>query len=277
MQLKDKVTLYKLEDGNIVVSKDSVAIEEPLEVRIVHYDSGLNKKVDQLFTTMRTPGKDVALVAGYMLTSGLIDYTSRIFAIVPLSDNLVQVDIDPHFRIDIDAWNRINAGNSACGICGTGALLDQSVESNILPWSSDFTFNESTLKQAIQNLEVRQELFLHTGGYHAACLFDKQGMVTTICEDVGRHNAVDKAFGIVDRIDYTQHGLMVTSRCSYEIVAKAIKLGCPMIVAFGAATSLAIELAADHSICLIGFAKRSNFNIYTHPHRLTAIDTHASS
>ncbi len=275
--MKDKVKLHRIVEGRLNDIHDSIAVEEPLEVRVVYYDSTLNRKVEQLFTTMRTPGKDEQLITGYMLSSGLIDEAGLIRSIRHKSNNLVEVVLDSRFRLDMDLWRRINHGNSACGMCGFSDILDQELESASLPWGSDFIISEKNLRTAILNLELGQELFLDTGGYHASCLFNNQGTITPICEDVGRHNAVDKALGSIPDVDFTEYGLMVTSRCSYEIVAKAVKLGCPLVIAFGAATSLAVQLASEHSICLIGFAKRSSRNIYTHPHRLSVIETHAST
>jgi len=246
---------------------DKVITESPLELRMIHYDSALNRKVEVIFTTMRTPGNDIDLMKGYLLSSGLIASLSDVSSINQVSDTVTEAIMVASYRLDF-SLQQVGIIHSACGICGKKDLLDMESDSSGLPWSSSFQIIYEKLKIVRKEFVSMQSLFSVTGGSHAACFFDEEGKIIDSAEDVGRHTAVDKAIGKMGRDNFSDYGLMVTSRVSYEIMMKAMYIGCPIVIGMGAATSAAIEVAEAHGITLIGFFKNTNYALYTHPSRI---------
>ena len=237
------------EDGDVV------AVEEPLEVRI----GGVPVAV-----TMRTPGHDEELALGFCLSEGLSPRGAR----VPddLAANTIDVDAP---GADVGALQRNFYTSSSCGVCGKGALEAVAVAAARV--ESELTVRASLVSALPERLRTGQAAFEATGGLHATGLFSSDGELLCIREDVGRHNALDKVIGrafLDGRLPLSGAILCVSGRLSFELVQKAAVAGCPLLVAVGAPSSLAIELAADRGITLCGFVRGGSLNVYTEPWRI---------
>jgi len=234
---------------------DRVAVEEPLELRI----GG-----SPVAVTMRTPGHDEELALGFALSEGLRPIAARLP--VDLAANTIELDA-PGF--DPERLVRSFYTTSSCGVCGKGALEAIAVEAPKV---------ESTLRLSVDvattlpdRLRAAQAAFASTGGLHATGLFTPAGTLVVAREDVGRHNAMDKVIGrafLDGLLPLADHVLCVSGRLSFELVQKAAVAGCPVLVAVGAPSSLAVELAADRGVTLCGFVRDGRLNVYTRPERL---------
>ena len=237
--------------------RDRVAVEEPLEIRI----GG-----EPVAVTMRTPGHDEELALGFCISEGLAPAAANVPA--DLAANTVEVDA-PAF--DPDRLRRSFYTSSSCGVCGKGAL--EAVEVEAPRVESRLAVAASLLADLPERLRAAQPAFAATGGLHATGLFDAHGELLCLREDVGRHNAMDKVVGwafLERRLPLAEDILCVSGRLSFELVQKAAVAGCPLLVAVGAPSSLAVELAADRGITLCGFARGGRLNVYTEPWRVLA-------
>src|SRR4051794_11034877 len=236
---------------------DLVAVEEPLEIRI----NGAPVAV-----TMRTPGHDEELALGFCLSEGLRPEAARLPD--DLAANTVEVDA-PAF--DSARLQRSFYTSSSCGVCGKGALDAVAVEAARV--ESTLTLPAERVASLPDRLRAAQPAFAATGGLHATGLFSADGELLCLREDVGRHNALDKvvgwAFG-AGLLPLAESVLCVSGRLSFELVQKAAVAGCPVLVAVGAPSSLAIELAKDRGVTLCGFVRGGSANVYTEPWRITA-------
>ena len=234
---------------------DVVAVEEPLEIRI----GGTPVAV-----TMRTPGHDEELALGFCLSEGLRPLAAR----VPddLAANTVDVDAPV---ADLGGLQRSFYTSSSCGVCGKGALEAVAVEAARI--ESDLRVEAVLVVQLPDRLRAGQAAFEATGGLHATGLFSAGGELLCVREDVGRHNALDKVVGrafLDDLLPLSHSILCVSGRLSFELVQKAAVAGCPLLVAVGAPSSLAVELAADRGVTLCGFVRGGSLNLYTEPWRI---------
>ena len=235
---------------------DRVAVEEPLELRI----DGRPVAV-----TMRTPGHDEELALGFALSEGLRPLSARLPD--DLAANTIELEA-PGF--DHDRLARSFYTTSSCGVCGKGALEAIAVEA--LPVESGLTIDAGVVALLPDRLREAQAAFAATGGLHATGLFTAAGKLVFAREDVGRHNAMDKVIGrafLEGLLPLTDHVLCVSGRLSFELVQKAVVAGCPAVVAVGAPSSLAIELAADRGVTLCGFVRDARFNVYSRSERIT--------
>jgi FdhD protein len=236
---------------------DSLAVEEPLEIRI----DGRPVAV-----TMRTPGHDEELALGFCISEGLRPVSARFTD--DLAANTVEVDA-PEF--DPARVQRSFYTTSSCGVCGKGALEAIAVESPHI--ASDLRIPASLVADLPVRLRDAQEAFAATGGLHATGLFDANGELLCAREDVGRHNAMDKVIGwafLEGRLPLAESILCVSGRLSFELVQKAAVAGCPLLVAVGAPSTLAVDLAADRGVTLCGFVRDGRVNVYSEPWRITA-------
>ena len=249
------VNVVRLPDGR--TERDHVAVEEPLEIRI----GGKPVAV-----TMRTPGHDEELALGFCLSEGL--RPTRAHLPDDLAVNAVNVEA-PGF--DPARLQRSFYTSSSCGVCGKGALEAIAVEAPLV--TSELRVPLALVSSLPDRLREAQAAFAVTGGLHATGLFAADGELLCVREDVGRHNALDKVVGWAfraGRLPLTDSVLCVSGRLSFELVQKAAVAGCPIMVAVGAPSSLAVELAADRGVTLCGFVRGGTANVYTEPWRITS-------
>jgi FdhD protein len=235
--------------------EDLVAVEEPLEIRI----RGVPVAV-----TMRTPGHDEELALGFCLTEGLEPLSAR--APDDLAANTVEVDAR---GFDPKRLRRNFYTSSSCGVCGKGAIEAISVDAPRV--ASRLEVTEAVAVGLPDTLLEAQRTFAATGGLHATGLFSAEGKLACVHEDVGRHNAMDKVVGwafLQGLVPLSDWILCVSGRLSFELVQKASVAGCPVLVAVGAPSSLAVDLAADRGVTLCGFVRQGRMTVYTHPWRI---------
>ncbi len=250
-----EVEVRRLPSGG--AQSDLVAVEEPLEIRI---------EGRPVAVTMRTPGHDEELALGFCLSEGLRPAAARLPD--DLAANTVEVDAP---GVDPERLRRSFYTSSSCGVCGKGALEAVAVDA---PRVESLLRVPAALVQGLpERLREAQPTFAATGGLHATGLFDSRGGLLCLREDVGRHNALDKVVGWAfarARLPLVDAILCVSGRVSFELVQKAAVAGCPLLVAVGAPSSLAVELAADRGVTLCGFVRGGRVNVYTEPWRVEA-------
>ncbi len=257
---------------------DWIAVEEPLEIRL-RYTSNAEIAVENIAITMRTPGNEFDLAKGFLFTEGIIRSASDITAVRYINNdsaaenhsNCVEVELLPKVDVDIGRLQRHFYATSSCGVCGKASLNALKVQSIYEGISDNFHLRSDVLSAIPQALGAQQSTFLETGGLHAAGLFDASGQLLDIREDVGRHNALDKLIGAAlhrDQLPLSQLGIVVSGRTSFELMQKAHMAGCPMVVAVGAPSSLAVDLAWEFDMTLVGFLRDGRFNVYAGPSRI---------
>ena len=216
---------------------------------------------------MRTPGKDPELALGFLLTEGILTSPEQVERIrVCGGGNTVWIHLKPKVHVDLDRLSRHFYTSSSCGVCGKSAIEAVSVHIRHPLEPNRPIVLPGLISSLPEKLRVAQEAFDRTGGIHASGLFDVDGKLLRLCEDVGRHNALDKLIGgqwFEDETAFTESILLVSGRVSFELVQKALVAGIPVLVAVGAPSSLAVELAIDHHMTLIGFARGRRFNVYS--------------
>ncbi|EMI22550.1 Formate dehydrogenase, subunit FdhD [Rhodopirellula maiorica SM1] len=259
-------------DSAAVVS-DLVAIEEPLEIRVVIEVDG-KKKDRSISITMRTPGADTKLAVGFLVTEGIVTERDDVVAVRPCrSGSVVRVRLRDTLQVDLQRLQRHFFTSSSCGVCGKASIeaVAVQIQSPLDPGLPKIA--ATTVRTLPERLRHAQRLFDQTGGLHASGLFDCEGGLLAIEEDVGRHNALDKLIGgqwMDDANRFARSILVVSGRISFELVQKALVVGIPIMVAVGAPSSLAIELAQRHGMTLIGFTKPDRYNVYHDAKRIVA-------
>ncbi len=256
--------VLQLCEGHAQHIEDEVVVEEPLEIRV----NGASLSV-----TMRTPGDDSDLAVGFLWTEGIIHSVDEIGTVAYCPDeehpelkNIVNVALVDSAR-KLESWRTLWS-NSSCGLCGKATL--DSVRQVCRPVESALTIRPDTICALPERLREAQANFHRTGGIHAAGLFDPEGELLVLREDIGRHNAVDKALGAAFRGGFplSECILMVSGRLGFEIAQKALMAGVPVVASISAPSSLAIELARDFGMTAIGFVRGPSLNVYAHPERL---------
>ena len=256
------------DNGKVVRKEDYLAAEEPLEIRV---------GAKPLSVTMRTPGHDRELAAGFLFTEGLVRGRSQIISLEENQGdaetnraNVVRAELAPEAAPDFEKMQRHFFAASSCGICGKASI--DSVRARTLKTPNpDFRFESKTLLQLPNALRESQAVFGRTGGLHAAALFDKAGKLLVLREDIGRHNAVDKVIGwalLEDRLPLATTVLLVSGRGGFEIVQKAIVAGLPIVASVSAPSSLAVQLARELGLTLIGFLREKRFVVYSGEERI---------
>ena len=247
---------------------DTVAVEEPLEIRLAS---------EPIVTLMRTPGDDRDLIAGFLLTEGIIRRREDIVEIAPCPHpnaerpgNIVNVTLAQEVEVDFAQLRRHLVASSSCGVCSKASIA--AVRRTFPAISSALRVPASVLHALPARLRAAQETFDQTGGLHASAWFDPSGKLLALREDVGRHNALDKVIGhrLLENTADPEGILLVSGRVAFEIVQKALAARFPIIAAISAPTSLAVEFAEENGQTLIGFLREGRLNIYTHPQRITA-------
>jgi FdhD protein len=237
---------------------DDLAAESPLEIRVNGHP---------LSVTMRTPGEDAELAVGFLLSEGMIKGRADVRTVAPLTAdadcNVIGVELAPHVQLDFDRLTRHVFASSSCGLCGLATI--EAVHHNFPPLDADSIVDAETLLLLPERCRAAQAVFGRTGGLHAAALFDGDGELLVLREDVGRHNALDKVLGealLEDRLPLDELILLVSGRASFEIMQKALAGRIPIVCAVSAPSSLAVEFAAASHQTLVGFLRGSRMNVY---------------
>ncbi len=266
-----QVNITRVQFNSFKESPDVLAVEEPLEIRLAYNSNGeLEEK--NISVTMRTPGHDLELVMGFLFTEGIINSETDVDNIHHCETvekeeeqgNVVKVTLRKDLDFDIINLERHFYTSSSCGVCGKSSIESVSQKCEIMP-EGNLSISFDTITNLAKQLENNQTVFNHTGGIHATGLFNKQGELEMMREDVGRHNAMDKIAGaslLKNQVPLSEKIMLVSGRTSFELVQKAIMLGVPILCAVGAPSSLAYELAKENNLTLIGFLKKDKFNVY---------------
>ncbi|MBW2374958.1 MAG: formate dehydrogenase accessory sulfurtransferase FdhD [Deltaproteobacteria bacterium] len=256
-------------------TRDLVAVEEPLQMLLEHGEAHARTEAP-LAMTMRTPGNDSDLVTGFLYAEGVIAGIDDLISVRHCArsdtpENVVRAVLDERVVVPPRLLERNLTVTSACGVCGERTIESLSkVGCERVP-VEEASFQPAAIRNALVSLEESQAWFRHTGGTHGAALFDNAGELLLHREDVGRHNALDKLIGAWLRDSRPASGpnfVAVSSRASFELVQKTVRAGFPMMVAIGAASSLAVETARRFDLTLVGFARESRFNVYSNGERI---------
>ena len=270
------VSVHRLMDGDLVKRRDVVAVEEPLEIRLEQAVDGVLKHFP-ISITMRTPGEDFELAIGFLYAEGIIEKRDDVIQISychgeePQNYNIVLVKLASGVEFDSEVLARNFYTNSSCGVCGKASLEAIDMKGYKAISDKNFQVTSSVIKKLPSILRKKQGLFDRTGGIHAAGLFSDTGDSILIQEDVGRHNAVDKVIGqafLKAMLPLENYILTVSGRTSFEILQKALVARVSVVVAVGAPSSLAVDLAEKFGMTLLGFTSRDGFNVYTGAERV---------
>ncbi|HEY7235584.1 MAG TPA: formate dehydrogenase accessory sulfurtransferase FdhD [Gemmatimonadaceae bacterium] len=256
----------RVDRGGRRATSDLLAVEEPLEIRVSWDENRLPATVS---VTMRTPGDDVELAAGYLLTEGIIRRREDIAGLHPCRAGAIRVELAAGVALDLARLERHSYTSSSCGACGkTSTAALRATPSWPLPTTAA-AVDLDLVRSLPQALREAQVLFSVTGGLHASALFDLAGRLLVMREDVGRHNALDKLIGaelLAGRLPAHERILIVSGRVSFELVQKALMAGIPTLAAIGAPSSLAVELAREAGMTLLGFVRADRVNVYSTCH-----------
>lgn len=241
---------------------DLLAVEEPLEIRV---------DGEPLAVTMRTPGDDIDLAAGFLAAEGVVDSAGDVAEITMCDANVADVTLAPGVVLPAERLRRNFVTSSACGVCGKDSISAVRVRASYDVSADQVRVQAAVLASLPGRLREAQRVFASTGGLHAAGLFDDDGALLALREDVGRHNAVDKIAGWAlreKRLPLSGCVLLVSGRASFELVQKALVAGIPVLAAVSAPSSLAAELAGESGMTLVGFLRGTSMNVYTCPGRV---------
>jgi len=270
--------ITKISGRMVSDTSDALAIEEPLEIRL-EYGPPDERLVKNISVTMRTPGNDAELAAGFLFTEGVISSGDAIahiqhcfIACAENKENVLIVKLKEGIIPNLNNSERNFYTSSSCGVCGKGSInAIRTVSSFVNNKKAHHLVDAEVLYRLPDILRYHQEAFASTGGIHAAGLFNMEGELLLLREDVGRHNALDKLIGAAinkNWLPLDRHILLLSGRASFELVQKAAMAGISIIAAVGAPSSLAVELAEEFDITLAGFVRNQRFNIYTAGHRI---------
>ena len=259
-------------DKPILLQSDLLAVEEPLEIQIAFGPAHARRR-QSLAVTMRTPGHDFDLAMGFLFTEGIIgratDITLMRYAAEQLEgtarENVLLAELRAGLAFDMQQLSRHFYTASSCGICGKASIEMVQTHTCFTLLPEEPSLSSEVLFALPDTMATHQAAFAHTGGIHAAGLFDADGRLLLLREDVGRHNAVDKLVGAALRegmAPLSRHIVMVSGRAGFELVQKSLMAGVPVLAAVGAPSSLSVELAATHGMTLIGFLRDGRFNVY---------------
>lgn len=266
------VNVQRINGTEISSFLDTLSVEEPLEIRI-SYGSGTERIQKNISVTMRTPGNDTELAIGFLFTEGIItsfEDVERAYSVemncLSKKQNIVQVDLNENFSPNLMQTDRNFYTTSSCGVCGKSSIQSiKTVSSFVDLMKPKVTIEASVLYKLPEKLRIAQNDFSSTGGLHASGLFNTKGDLILLTEDVGRHNALDKLIGqslMNKTLPLNEHILLLSGRASFELIQKAAMAGISIIASIGAPSSLAVELAEEFNITLLGFLKENRLNIY---------------
>ncbi len=263
------VAITRNEAGASTPADDLLVTEEPLEIRLGHGPLDDRREL-RLSVTMRTPGHDEELALGFLVTEGLIDDPQQVVRVAYCEDvkseergNVVRAELAPEIAVDPARWQRNFYTTSSCGVCGKSSI--EAVHAQCKrPLRPSYPSDTMLITALPDRMRAAQTVFNHTGGIHAAALFDQHGQLFLLREDVGRHNAVDKVIGAAQLTDLPLANcqLLVSGRAGFELVQKCIVAGIPVMAAVGAPSSLAVQLARESGLQLFGFVRDGRCNRY---------------
>ena len=273
--------IHKVRKGQPEELDDLLAVEEPLEIRVDHSVDGIRQSL-ALTVTMRTPGHDEELALGFLLNEGVILEQQDVMAVATCGSadpatglhNTIKVELAPQVKLDIQRLERHFVANSSCGVCGKTSIEHIQTPAHMERHSSNRLLQESVLRRLPAAMREAQASFGQTGGIHASALFNREGNLLALFEDVGRHNALDKLSGHCwreGRTDLHECILLVSGRLSFELVQKAVMSGFGLVAAIGPPSSLALQLARQFDMTLIGFLHAEHFNVYHGIERLSGM------
>lgn len=284
-QSVSEISITRIVDGAATeASPDVLAVEEPLEIRLGIAGRGHRA----ISITMRTPGDDLELAAGFLFTEGIIKTPDQVEQIRHcgspgrnpsssegagghLMANTIRVDLRSGVEIDFKRLERHFYTTSSCGVCGKSSIESLQTGAERISEENDMLVESDLIRSLPERLRTSQSVFDQTGGLHASALFTAEGELDIVREDVGRHNALDKIIGakfLAGDLPLADRILLVSGRASFELVQKALMAGIPIMAAVGAPSSLAVELAQTFGMTLIGFVRGGSFNVYTAGHRV---------
>ncbi|MDZ4757481.1 MAG: formate dehydrogenase accessory sulfurtransferase FdhD [Bacteroidota bacterium] len=269
------VHIQKLSGNEYVAADDMLAQEEPLEIRILY---GPDRTTKSISVTMRTPGNDPELSTGFLYTEGIItNYNQVEKAYNTLVDeNIVCVELKPEVELKLSSLERNFYTTSSCGVCGKSSI--DAIKTNCrieLTNTINKPIDPEVIYKLPTTLRQQQDIFESTGGLHASALFDLEGNTIVLREDVGRHNALDKLIGYClkeNLLPLENYILLLSGRASFELIQKAMMAGIRVVAAIGAPSSLAVDLAKESGMTLVGFLRDNRMNIYCGSERISAVN-----
>ena len=269
-----RVEIDALRDAGHVHRGDAIAVEEPLEIRLLKEGAADNGGTGRSISiTMRTPGNDAELALGFLYGEGILRESRDVIDARPCgaTGNVLRVTVRADLPLDMKRLERNFYTSSSCGVCGKASIDAVTASMGLRNVSSNLLVSELMLRTLPDTLRETQSGFAETGGMHAVGLFNAAGKLLASYEDVGRHNAMDKLVGaalIGGRLPWTDRVLLLSGRASFELLQKAMMAGAPVVAAIGAPSTLAVELAHTAGITLIAFLRDQGCNVYSHPERV---------
>ena len=265
--------IFKVKDGKRTAHIDFLAVEEPMEIRL-GFGAKMERQQKSISVTMRTVGNDFELALGFLFTEGIIQSYDDVYSIKHCVDagkqganeNIVRVELQEDVSLNLSNLERNFYTTSSCGVCGKASIDAIKVHCPLKIPKNTPTFSNELIHELPDKLRQKQAIFEHTGGLHAAALFDTNGNVLMMREDVGRHNAMDKLIGatlLKKMLPLSNYLVLLSGRSSFELVQKAWVSGVGIVAAVGAPSSLAVQLAREAEMTLLGFVRQQRFNIYS--------------
>jgi FdhD protein len=271
-----RAAIQRFESGRPTAEEDdAVAVEEPLEIRIGRVEDGTLRH-QPISITMRTPGDDFELAAGFLFTEGILTSNTQVREILHCgkgkgATNTLRVDLVAGVDVDMKRLERNFYTTSSCGVCGKTSLEALATGAHPVSPPAGFTVDARLIDELPERLQAQQHVFRSTGGLHASALFSRTGELLGLREDVGRHNALDKLIGsrfLAGTLPASDTILFLSGRASFELLQKAVMAGIPVVCAVGAPSSLAIDAAREFGVTLLGFVRGQRFNVYAGRERL---------
>ena len=276
MQQATTFKIIKVNGNKALRADDTITTEEPLEIRL-QYATRIGMQRKSISVTMRTPGNDAELAVGFLYTENIISGLSDVKALEHTdikNNNVVLVTLEENVTPDIGKLDRNFYTTSSCGVCGKSSIESVRVSCPIVDTKDNIVVSLDTLYSLPDKLRNNQEVFSLTGGLHGCAIFDLSGNIILAKEDAGRHNALDKLIGAAlnaDMLPMNKHILMLSGRVSFELVQKAAMAGIKIIAAVGAPSSLAVEMATEWGMTLVGFLRNEKFNVYAGVERIALV------
>jgi FdhD protein len=273
---ESRAHVQRFESGHpTAATDDAVAVEEPLEIRLGRVEDG-KVRHQPVSITMRTPGDDFELAAGFLFTEGILQSRTQVHEILHCgrgkgATNTLRVDLVAGVDVDMKRLERNFYTTSSCGVCGKTSLEALATGARPVSPPEDFTVDARLIDELPARLQAQQHAFRSTGGLHASALFSRTGELLGLREDVGRHNALDKLIGsrfLAGTLPANDTILFLSGRASFELLQKAVMAGIPVVCAVGAPSTLAIAAAQEFGVTLLGFVREQRFNVYTGQERL---------